>query len=224
MESGIRIFLLRVGALALCATLATGCGSRALDREAEADQARPVIDPDVERREVAPPKIDTEDFEVGAYVGFMSIEDFGSDLVYGARIAYHITEGLFTEATWGTSEAGKTSYENLSGGNTTLLAGDQRDFTYYDISIGYNVLPGEVFIGGKHAFNSALYAVLGAGNTDFAGDDYFTVTWGAGFRMLLTDSIAAHLDVRDHMLDIDVTGEDKTTHNIEFTLGATWFF
>ena len=101
---------------------------------------------------------------------------------------------------------------------------DQRDFTYYDVSLGWNLLPGEVFFGGKRAFNSALYVVIGAGNTEFAGDDFFTVTYGAGFRVLLTDSIAAHFDVRDHMLDIDVTGEDKTTHNVEFNLGASWFF
>lgn len=224
MESRIRVLLLRVAVAALAGTLVTACGSRGLDREAEADRERPVIDPDVERREVAAPEIDTEDFEVTGYVGFLSIEDFGSNAVYGARLAYHITEGLFAEAAYGTSEAGKTSYELLSGGQTTLLTDDQRDFTYYDVSLGWNLLPGEVFFGGKRAFNSALYVVIGAGNTEFAGDDFFTVTYGAGFRVLLTDSIAAHFDVRDHMLDIDVTGEDKTTHNVEFNLGASWFF
>lgn len=224
MESRIRVLLLRVAVAALAGALVTACGSRGLDREAEADRERPVIDPDVERREVAAPEIDTEDFEVTGYVGFLSIEDFGSNAVYGARLAYHITEGLFAEATYGTSEAGKTSYELLSGGQTTLLTDDQRDFSYYDVSLGWNLLPGEVFFGGKRAFNSALYVVIGAGNTEFAGDDFFTVTYGAGFRVLLTDSIAAHFDVRDHMLDIDVTGEDKTTHNVEFNLGASWFF
>jgi outer membrane beta-barrel protein len=224
MESRIRVLLLRAAVAALAGTLVAACGSRGLDREAEADRERPVIDPDVERREVKEPEIDTEDFEVGAYVGFISIEDFGSNAVYGARLAYHITEGLFAEATYGMSEAGKTSYELLSGGQATLLTEDQRDFTYYDVSLGWNLLPGEVFFGGKRAFNSALYVVLGAGNTEFAGDDYFTVSYGAGYRVLLTDSIAAHFDVRDRMFDIDVTGEDKTTHNIEFTLGATWFF
>jgi outer membrane beta-barrel protein len=204
--------------------MVAGCGSRGLDKEAEADQARPVIEPQVERRDVRAPTIDTEDFEIGGYAGFMSIEDFGSNAVYGLRFAYHITEGLFTEATYGRSEAGKTSYEILSGGQALLLTDEQRKFEYYDISLGYNLLPGEVFIGGDRAFNSALYVLLGAGNTSFAGDDYFTMTYGAGWRVLATDSIAAHFDVRDHMFNIDITGEDKTTHNIEFNLGATWFF
>lgn len=224
MESRIRVFLLRPALLGLAMAMASGCASRALDQEAEADQVRPVIDPQVERRDVRPPKIDTEDFEAGGYVGYMSVEDFGSNTVYGLRLAYHITEGLFAEATWGQTDAGKTSYEILSGGATTLLTDSERKFRYYDVSVGYNLLPGEVFIGGKHAFNSALYVVLGAGNTRFAGDDYFTVSYGAGYRVLANDWLSLHFDIRDHMLDIDITGEDKTTHNIEFTLGATAFF
>jgi len=224
MESGIRIFLLRASVAALALTAVAGCSSRVLDAEAEADRERPVIEPEVARRDVRAPEIDREDFEVGAFAGFLSIEDFGSNAVYGARLAYHITEGLFAEATYGTSEAGKTSYELLSGGQTTLLTDSQRDFEYYDVSLGYNLLPGEVFVGGNHAFNSALYVVLGAGSTSFAGDDFFTLTYGAGFRVLATDSIALHFGVRDHMFDIDVTGDDKTTHNIQFDLGATWFF
>lgn len=224
MESRIRVFLLRVATAAAGVALLPGCASRALDEQAEADRERPVIESPVERREVRTPKIDTENFEVGAYVGFLSIEDFGSDTVYGARLAYHITEGLFAEATYGQSDAGKTSYEILSGGQALLLTSDQREFRYYDVSLGYNLLPGEVFLGRNRAFTSALYVLVGAGNTRFAGDDYFTFTYGAGYRMLVTDSIAVHVNVRDHMFDIDITGDDKTTHNIEFTLGATWFF
>ena len=41
--------------------------------------------------------IDTEDFELGAYVGMLSIEDFESNVVYGARLAYHLTEDFFLE-------------------------------------------------------------------------------------------------------------------------------
>ena len=176
-----------------------------------------MIDPQVARRDVKAPKIDTEDFEVGAYAGFMSIEDFGSNAVYGLRLAYHITEGLFAEATYGQSEAGKTSYEILSGGQALLLTDDQRKFQYYDVSLGYNLLPGEVFLGGNHAFNSALYVLLGAGNTSFAGDDFFTFTYGAGWRVLATDSIAAHFDVRDHMFNTDITGDgqDDPQHRVQ---------
>lgn len=224
MESRIRVFLLRLALLGMAAAGAAGCASKSLDREAEADQARPVIDPQVERRDVSRPKVDTEDFEVGGYIGFLSIEDFGSNTVYGARLAYHITEGLFAEATLGQSDAGKTSYEILSGSSAPLLTSDEREFRYYDFSLGYNLLPGEVFIGRNRAFNSAFYVIAGAGNTTFHDEDMFTLSFGGGYRILLTDAIGLHFDVRDHLFDDDISGEDKTTHNIEFTLGLSWFF
>jgi outer membrane beta-barrel protein len=224
MESRIRIFLLRGVLVALGLVAGTACSSRAaIEQDVSADLAQPVIEPEVARREIAEPKIDTEDFELGAYIGYMSVEDFGSNPIYGTRLAYHITEGLFAEATYGVTDADKTSYEQLSGG-APLLTESERQFEYYSVSVGYNVLPGEVFIGRKRAFNSALYVVLGAGNTSFAGDDFFTLSYGAGYRVLATDSAAVHFDVRDFMFDSDLLGEDKTTHNIEFNLGATWFF
>ena len=180
-----------------------------------------VIDPEVERREIKEPAIDREDFEVGAFVGIMSIEDFGSDTVYGMRLAYHITEGFFVEATVGQSEAGLTSYESLSG-DARLF--DDRDLSYYNINLGYNVLPGEVFVGEGRAYNTNFYLVAGLGSTNFADDDRFTVNFGAGYRFLLTDSVAFHLDFRDHLFDIDILGNEKTTHNLEGTLGVTVFF
>jgi len=180
-----------------------------------------VIDPEVERREIKEPAIDREDFEVGAFAGIMSIEDFGSDTVYGVRLAYHVTEGFFVEAMVGRSEAGLTSYESLSG-DARLF--DDRALSYYNINLGYNVLPGEVFVGEGRAYNTNFYLVAGLGSTNFADDDRFTVNFGAGFRFLLTDSVAFHLDFRDHLFDIDILGDEKTTHNLEGTFGVTVFF
>jgi outer membrane beta-barrel protein len=182
-----------------------------------------VIDPQVERRDIREPKIDTENFEIGAFAGVMSIEDFGSDLVYGARLSYHITEGLFVEGTVGQSEAGLTSFEELSGG-APILSEEDREFTYYNLGLGYNLFPGEVFLGEGRAFNTSLYLVGGLGSTRFAGDDRFTVNVGAGYRFLVTDSIALHLDFRDHMFDTDLLGTEKTVHNVEAHLGMTVFF
>ena len=64
---------------------------------ASTPEDRPIIEPEVDRREIRRTRIDTEDFEVGAYVGILSIEDFESNVVYGARLAYHLTEDFFLE-------------------------------------------------------------------------------------------------------------------------------
>ncbi|MCL4721004.1 MAG: outer membrane beta-barrel domain-containing protein [Gammaproteobacteria bacterium] len=225
MESGIRILLLRVTALMVLAAALPGCGLLGRDDVSVDDPraADPVISAEVERRRVTRPKIDTENFEITAYGGLLAVEDFGSNSVVGARLAYHISESLFLEGTYAqTGKVDRSSVEVLE--NISLFPDSDREYSYYDLSIGWNVLPGEVFIGRSRAFNSALYVVAGAGNTDFAGDDRFTLTFGAGYRVLVTDAIGLHFDVRDHLFDIDVTGEDKTTHNIEFGLGLSWFF
>ncbi len=186
-------------------------------------RSEPVVQPEIARRDIVEPEIDTEDFEIGGYVGFLSIEDFGTNPVYGLRFAYHVTESFFLEAAVGTSDADKTSFELLSG-NVQLLTDDQREFTYYNLSLGYNVLPGEVFLGGSHAFNSQFYLIGGVGSTRFAGNDEYTVNLGAGYRLLFTDWLSLHLDVRDHMFDSDLLGQEKTTHNIEIHSGLTIFF
>ena len=226
MESRFRVLFLIAVVFALpgCAPTKKLFGSG--PDEAPPPSSEPVgqvIDPEVERREVKEPKIDKENFELGAFVGVLAIEDFGSNLVYGARLAYHVTEGFFIEATVGQSEGGLTSYEILSGG-AELLTDDERVYTYYNLDLGYNILPGEVFLGDGHAYNTNLYLIAGLGSTTFAGDDRFTVNFGFGYRFLLTDSVAFHLDFRDHLYDIDLFGEEKTVHNLEGTLGVTVFF
>ena len=226
MESRFRVLFLIVATIGL-----SGCAATknlfGFDNESapppSAEGPGQVIDPEVERREIKEPAIDREDFEIGAFAGIMSIEDFGSDIVYGARLAYHITDGFFVEGTVGRTEAGLTSFEVLSGG-ARLITDSQRTLTYYNLNLGYNILPGEVFIGEGRAYNTNLYLIAGLGSTRFAGDDRFTVNFGAGYRFLLTDSVALHLDFRDHLFDIDLLGEEKTVHNLEGHLGFTVFF
>jgi outer membrane beta-barrel protein len=182
-----------------------------------------VIDPVVERRTVKVPKIEASNVELGAYYGSLSIEDFGTNPTWGVRAAYHVTEDFFFEAKVNRSTAGRTSFETL-GGNIQLLTGDERRFTHYDLSLGYNFLPGEVYLGRDLAMNSALYLVGGIGSTKFAGDQHFTVNFGAGYRVLPTDWLAIHIDVQDYVFQSDLLGRNKLTSNFSAFLGATVFF
>jgi outer membrane beta-barrel protein len=198
------------------------CASTATAAETDGG-ARQVIKPEIERRTLDVDKIDTEDFEVGVYGGILSVEDFGANAVIGARLAYHITPGVFIEAAYGQSTTTETSYERLSGG-APLLTDEERKLTYYNVSFGYDLFPGETFLGRNWAFNSALYVIGGVGNTTFAGDDRFTWNVGAGYRFLATDWLAIHFDVRDHVFEVDLLGDKKTTHNLETHTGITVFF
>ncbi len=228
MASRICVFLLTVivsGGLNSITALAAGgdtMPAQTVDAESQKQmiQQEPVIQPAIKRREVSEAQIDTENFEIGMYAGLLSIEDFGTKPVYGTRLAYHITEDLFFEGTLGLSKAGETSQESI--GNTVLFV--DRKFSYYTMALGYNLLPGETFIGRNHAFNTALYVIAGVGSSKIASESHFTAMFGAGYRFILTDWLAIHATVRDHIYTLDVTGIQKKNNSIEMSLGATYFF
>lgn len=190
-----------------------------LDPSSEA----PLIDPDVARREVDEVKIDKQDLELGVYGGMLSIEDFGSAPMVGVMLAWHFTEDLFLQGHAYSSQAGLTSYEVLSG-SARLLTDSERDYSGYDLSVGYNLFPGEAFIGRKRAYNTAFYLLAGIGSTKFGGDDRFTLNLGVGYRLLPTDWLAWHIGFRDHVFASDITGQDKNTHNMEIQTGISSFF
>ncbi len=233
METRIRLLLLSV-MFAAC----SGCASMhwpwhhpkpdpsagAADGGGDANAPPPaVIEPQVERRDVKVPVIRAHDVELGAYYGELSIQDFGSQPVAGARFDYHISEDLFTEITYGRAKGGLTSFEELSG-NLRLFSDAERQFTYYNLSLGYNFLPGEVFIGRNLAMTSALYMIGGIGNVTFAGDHNFAVNFGAGFRVLPTDWLALHIDVQDLVFKSNDIGIYQLKNNLQATIGASVFF
>lgn len=182
-----------------------------------------IITPDIERRHIKEADLDSEDFEVGLYYGLLSVEDFGSNAVAGVSFSYHITEDFFAQLNYGTSKAQKTSYELLSGG-VELLTKDQRDLSYYNISLGYNLLPGQVYISKNWHFNTGVYFVAGAGNTRFAEKNYFTYNLGAGFKFYATDWLLLDLSVRDYAFEHELFGESKKTNNLESRFGVSLFF
>jgi len=182
-----------------------------------------IVSADIERREIKEADLDSEDFEVGVFFGIMNIEDFGSDTLTGVSVAYHISEDFFMEATYGITTLGETSFERLSG-SAPILTDEQRDLSYYDLSIAYNLFPGEVFISDSYAFNSNFYILAGAGNTDFADESHFTYSFGAGYRLIAQDWLALKIDVRDHIFEHSLLGETISTNNLSMQIGATVFF
>ena len=195
------------------------------DRESVVREASPesVLDPRIDRRRIREAEIDTENFEAGIYAGLISIEDFGTQPVIGLRFDYHLSEDVFFEAALGRAKGDETSFETLNAG-VQLLTDEEREFTYYQASIGYNLLPGEAFLTRNRAFNNSLFLIGGAGMTDFAGDEYFTISAGVGYRLLINDFTAVRVDMKDHIFTHDILGEDKTTHNLEMTAGVSLYF
>ena len=242
METRIRVLL-----LALVCVATSGCahlhwpfhrhhakGAQAAGAQSAADAAAAVtaeaaavpptvIEPQVERRKIKVPKIKSHNVELGGYYGEISIEDFGASPVSGLRFDYHITEDFFFEANYARAKGGKTSFETL-GGNVQLLTDAERRFTYYNLSLGYNFLPGEVFLGRNRAMTSGFYLVGGIGSVKFAGDQNFTVNFGAGFHVLPTDWLAIHIEAQDLVFKSDLLGVERLKNNLTAHVGATVFF
>ena len=154
------------------------------------------------------PKIRSRNIEVGLNYGVLSIEDFGTHPAYGVTAAYHVTEDFFFQAEVGRSNAGQTSFETLTAASSCLPSSERR-FTYYDLSLGYNFLPGEAFLGRGHAMTSAFYLIGGIGGIDFAGDTKFTVNFGAGYRVVPTDWLAVHITVQDRVFESEPAGHHQ---------------
>jgi outer membrane beta-barrel protein len=181
-----------------------------------------VIVPQVERREVRLPKLPSNDIELGLYTGWYATQNFGTSTVTGVRLGYHLTEDLFVESVYGRTTVSDETFRTVLPAG--LLKSAKERLTYYNVSVGYNLLPGEVFIGRSSAKASAMYLIGGVGSTKFAEQRRQTFNFGLGGRVLLADWAAVQMDVRDHVFKLDLLGQSKTTHNIEWTAGLTFFF
>src|SRR5262245_38801084 len=75
-----------------------------------------VIEPQVDRRPVKLPKFPSNDFEIGLFSGTYATENFGSSLLYGLRLGYHITEDIFVEAVYGRSRISDENFRQILPG------------------------------------------------------------------------------------------------------------
>lgn len=185
-------------------------------------QNEQVIKPEIERRTINIPNIDTENFEVGLYTGQYNMEDFGSNSASGLRVAYHITERTFIEGVIGSTEVSDTTYRNILPGGLFTKETETLEYNYF--VIGYNIFPGEFFPFDGVAWSSSFYIVAGAGNTTFVKKDHSTTILGGGFRILPKDWLAIHMDARRHSFESDITGTKKVIHNLEISLGLSIYF
>jgi outer membrane beta-barrel protein len=210
--------------LALALAVAAHAGARAADAPAVGSDAanEQVIVPQVERREVHKPRYPSNDFEIGVFGGLYSTQNFGTSGAYGVRLGYDISEDFFVEATYGRTKVSDSAFRQILPGG--VLTADSEKLAYYDLSVGYNFLPGEVFVGKNWARASTLYVIGGVGNTSFDNQRNQTWNFGLGAKLFLADWVALRADVRDHVFTLDLLGKRSTTNNPELTLGASFFF
>ena len=208
--------------LACLTTLALLGNSSVLAQQTSRPDSNQVVVPEVERREVTLPKFPSKDIAVGLFVGTYATQNFGAAAVIGARLGYHITEDWFVEGTLGQSNVSDEAFRLVLPGG--IFVNQDEKLSYYNVSAGYNILPGEAFPTAKRAKATAIYLIAGIGSTRFNDQRSQTINFGLGGRLLLTDRSALQFDIRDHLFSLDLLGKRQSTHNLELTGGFTYYF
>jgi outer membrane beta-barrel protein len=182
----------------------------------------PAVVPQVDQREVTLPRFPSNDFELGAFIGSYDTQNFGASTVRGLRLGYAITEDFFVQGVYGETKVSDEAFRQVLPGG--VIEPGKEKLSYYNLSVGVNVLPGEVFIASRWAKPAALYLVAGVGRTRFVDRARQTISFGSGFRVFLSDWVALQVDARNHRFTLDLLGKQRTTHNLEFTAGASFIF
>lgn len=224
MESRISRIFLKLTACLLLMSSTAGYGESPADPSVADDsqftENAPILGPFIVRRAMQEADIDTENIELGIYVGQIGLEELTTVPLFGVNATYHATEDLFLEMNYAVA--------TLDTPNTSKLdqseAFTDDDLVMYNLSLGINLFPGEVFLGEGRAFNAALYVIAGGGVTQFDDKDEFTVNFGVGYRIVLTDWMAFHMDLREHIFSRTVAQAEKKSQNLDFHTGVSFFF
>lgn len=221
-SSVMRPLLAALAAIALGPAACVAAQAADTVEPAAAATTEQVVVPTLGRREVKSPRFPSNDFELGAFTGTYSTQNFGASSVTGLRLGYHLTEDYFAEAVVAQTQVSDAAFRQILPGG--IFATETEKLSYYNLSVGYNLLPGEVFTGTQTAWPFSLYVIGGVGNTSIAQQSRQTFNFGSGFRLFINDHVAVQLDARDHIYSLDLLGQRQTTHNLEWTLGLTGSF
>lgn len=199
-----------------------GAAALAAPTSEQPNPNEPVVVPQVDRREVKLPRFPSNDFEVGFFGGAYSVQNFGASTAGGLRLGYHITEDYFVEAALGTTRVKDEAFRRVLPGGI-FPTGSER-LQYANLSLGVNLLPGEVFVGRNRALPSSLYLIGGVGTTRFAGQRQQSFNLGLGAKVYLRDWLAVRVDLRDQLYALDLLGKRESTQNLELSTGLSFLF
>lgn len=185
-----------------------------------------IVEPNKKVTPVKAAQIDTEKFQVGAYFGLLSVEDFNSNFVSGISVSYQLTPDWLVMANYGQTEVKQSSFERRSSFEEGLLF--DRDWSYINLLGGYKLFTSRSFLGKSRKYDSDIYLFAGLNQVDFNEESDAGITLGASYRVVFTDWLVFNFDFRDHLVNrqnpyID-TKDEKLTQNLELTFGVHALF
>ena len=181
-----------------------------------------VIEPVKKAKEIKSAAIDDERFELGAYLGVISLEDFNTVSMLGLSASYHVFPKWILSVAYGKSGSPEAAFEQQEDGDFV----EDRDagFEYVSLLGSYQLLEGRSFLGVNKKYSTHLFVDAGVEDVTFAGESQTGVVFGATYKMVLTDWLTTDLRMRDHVVERTFLGDEKTTHNIEMVLALQALF
>lgn len=180
-----------------------------------------IIEPDKNVTDAQAASIDTEKFQLGFYLGTLSVEDFGTEVISGLELTYHLNQRWFVQGNYGTATIDRAAFETST---LQFLADEDRDFEYFAITGGYRWLRGRSFLGANAKYSSDIYLLAGVEQVSFAANDETGLNLGLSYRVVLTDWMTLNVDFREHTFKRDFIGDSKQTFNTEFRVGINALF
>ncbi len=177
----------------------------------------PEIDPEVERRDIIVPKLESLDLELGVVGGVLSVEDFGANYNYGIDATFHLTEDFFLLGALTFSRVTDRTYRKL---NLPLFGqANGRDVQSQNVALGWNFLQGEMFWLNSLVVSSSAYILLGGGVITFDQEDYFQWSTGMGMKFLPKEWLSFKAEARFMEYESSLLGYKKYGHNMGLLLG-----
>ena len=190
--------------------------------EEEPKKSVTIIKPQKRIPQIDAAAIDTERFELGVYTGSLSVEDFGTNLVTGLSFDYHITDDFLAHFGYATSDIDRANFEEVVGQD--FLADSDREFSYTQLGIGYQIFYGRSFLGAKRKYNSHLYVTAGVENVEFAGEKETGFVIGTNYKVVATDWLTWNFSINNHVYERAFLTDKKVTNNLELSIGLNALF
>lgn len=187
--------------------------SRSLPGEEAASQS---VDPNIKRPEVQLKQIKAQDYELGGYAEGIVLDRNHSVGLYGVRAGYHFTDRAFVEGNAAFSST--IGFEDI---RQSIGASEDPglDYSTYEASLGYMLIPGDLYITRSYTLPFAFYAIGGLGYVDYEGEGNFAYSYGGGLRITPTDYFAIRFELRNQSWS-----DKKTNDNAVFSIGVSGFF
>lgn len=181
-----------------------------------------IIEPEKTVTNIQAAAIDDEHFELGFYLGSLSVSEFNTNLVTGVSFTYHISSNWLSQAQYAVSKVQSPAFEDTSG--FEFLTDDDLNYEYLRVMGGYKLFNGRSFLGKRHKYNSAVYFMAGISDVNFAGSRNQGLALGLSYRTVITDWLTMNLDINNTTVNLKLFNDQKKSNNTEMTLGVNALF